>query len=243
MKYDTTLKKVFKTPNLLLSQALGRPVVVRQVLATDLIKIENAHPDLLFETKDGKLIHSDGRPIVFWIGPGKPGVVGGLNFPPALAYQYRVIDVRELDGEFLLEGGAPEESIFAVLCKLENPREAVGAIVQRIGEMPVLQQREAVLRLLVLSGLRGLIALVKDEVKRMPVSFDIHENEFLEEIYQEGVEKGRQEARILLVDLTEQKFGPLSAALKQRINSAVMDDVQRWIRRVLKSSTVEEIFQ
>ncbi len=183
------------------------------------------------------------RQIVFWIGPGKPGVAGGLSFAPALEYQYRVVDVRELDGEFLLEGGAPEESIFAVLCKLENPREAVGAILRRIGEMPILQQREAALMLLVLSGLRGLIALVKDEVTRMPVSIHIHENEFLEEIYQEGVEKGRQEARLLLIDLSEQKFGPLAAALKERIDSATMDDVQRWIRRVLKSSTIEEIFQ
>jgi hypothetical protein len=30
------------------------------------------------------------------------------------------------------------------------------------------------------------MALVKDEVKRMPVSFDIHENEFLEEILSRG---------------------------------------------------------
>jgi len=101
---------------------------------------------------------------------------------------------------------------------------------------------------LVLSGLRGLMALVKDEVKRMPVSFDIHENEFLEEIYQEGVEKGveqgRQEAaRNLLTDWTEQKFGPLPASLKQRLESAGLADLQRWSRRVLKSSTVEEIFQ
>lgn len=109
MKYDTTLKKVFKTPpNLLLSQALGRTVVVKQVLATDLIKIENAHPDLLFETEDGALIHAEvhgygmgdfavrnlgyfagllrdfGRPpqqIVFWIGPGEGGRSGWAEFP------------------------------------------------------------------------------------------------------------------------------------------------------------------
>ncbi len=84
--------------------------------------------------------------------------------------------------------------------------------------------------LLVLSGLRGLTALVKDEVQRMPVSIDIHENEFLEEIYQEGVEKGIAK-------------GPLSANLKQRLEPADLSHLERWSRRVLKSSTLEEIFQ
>ncbi len=191
-----------------------------------------------------------GRPpqqIAFWIGPGKVGVAGGLSFPPALEYQYRVIDVREIDAAYLLEGETTEEWIFAILCKLGNPREVVGRILQMVGELPVEQQREAVAMLLVLSGLRGLKALVKDEVKRMPVSIDIHENEFLEEIYQEGVEKGiensRHEFRSLLIDLAEQKFGTLPAPLKQRVESAQLADLQRWIRRVVQSATLDEIFQ
>jgi hypothetical protein len=86
-----------------------------------------------------------------------------------------------MDAEVLLESGRIEESIFSVLCKLGDRRAAVARILRRIGQLPVERQREAIGQLLVLSGLRGLKSLVKEEVKRMPFSIDIHENEFLEE--------------------------------------------------------------
>ncbi len=277
MRYDATLKRVFhRLPHRLISSALGREVRLKRVLPTELITVQNAHPDLLFETEDGEVIHAElhgygmqdfgvrnlgyfwvllrdyGKPpiqIVFWIGQGKPGVSDGLSFPPALEYRYRVIDVREIDAEYLLEGGAIEESIFAILCKLGDARQVIARILARIGQMPVEEQREAVLLLLVLSGLRDLQPLVKDEVKRMPVAgFDIHENGFLEEIYQEGLEQGIEKGverteRSILIDLAEQKFGPLSTHLKQRVESAPAADLQRWTRRILQSSTVDEIFQ
>ena len=73
----------------------------------------------------------------------------------------------------------------------------------------------------------------------MPVSFDIHENEYLEGIYQEGVAKGQRD---VLIDFPEEKFGTLAPELKQRIEKAPVADVQRWSRRLL-SATVDEIFQ
>jgi hypothetical protein len=105
----------------------------------------------------------------------------------------------------------------------------VGGILRRIGELPREDQREAVMMLLVLSGLRGLKALVADEVKRMPVSIDIHENEFLEDFYQHG--------------RAEQKFGVLPNDLRQLINDADSALLQPWIRRIVQSSIVDEIFQ
>jgi hypothetical protein len=60
MKYDATLKKLFRRPpNRLLSLGLGREVVVTRVLPTELITVESAHPDLLFETEHGELIHAE----------------------------------------------------------------------------------------------------------------------------------------------------------------------------------------
>ena len=54
----------------------------------------------------------------------------------------------------------------------------------------------------------------------MPVSIDIHENEFLEEIYQDGLEKGAAPFREILLDVLDQRFGTLSPDARQRIQTA-----------------------
>lgn len=108
MTFDTSLKRLFqRPPRALLSYAAGEPVTVRRMLLTDSIVVENLHPDLLFETDTGEILHT------------------------------------ELQGYSML----------------------------------------------VLSGLRRLKELVRQEVERMPISIDVHENEFLEEIWQEGFEE------------------------------------------------------
>ncbi len=123
------------------------------------------------------------------------------DFPPALAYRYIVIDVRDTDAEVLLDTGE------------------------------------------VLSGLRGLKSLVKEEVKRMPVTIDIHENEFLDEIYQEGEQKGRlANAREMLLEQIDVKFGSVPATFKQRIETGELATLQLWGRRLMKAATLEEIF-
>jgi len=192
------------------------------MLPTDLIRVENLHPDLLFEDDEGDIIHAEmhgyqmrefacrnliyyglllrdyerpPRQVVFWIGRDRVGVSAGLSHPPYLQYSYRVVDVRDIDAAGLLAGGSIGESIFAILCKIDNPHEIISEILRRISALPPTNQKEAVAQLLVLSGLRGLKAVVREEVTRMPLSFDIHENEFLEEIFQEGKEKGPQEGK------------------------------------------------
>ncbi len=274
MKYDATLKKLFQhPPHRLLSQALGRHVVVSRILPTELITVGNLHPDVLFETEDGALIHTElqgyrqddfaarnllyyalvlrdyGRApiqIVFWLGPGKVGVGEGLSHPPALEYRYQVMDVREIDGDWLLETGDLDESIFAILCRLRNQREAVAEILRRISRQPMAQRREAVAELLILSGLRGLKALVKEEITRMPVSIDIHENEFLEEIYQEGLEKGMEKAgdtaREILLEVVEQRFGSLPTEARARIQTADLAMLRQLTRRLGSAASLDELF-
>lgn len=274
MKYDATLKKLFQhPPHRLLSQALGRHVVVSRILPTELITVGNLHPDVLFETEDGALIHTElqgyrqddfaarnllyyalvlrdyGRApiqIVFWLGPGKVGVGEGLSHPPALEYRYQVMDVREIDGDWLLETGDLDESIFAILCRLRDQREAVAEILRRISRQPMAQRREAVAELLILSGLRGLKALVKEEITRMPVSIDIHENEFLEEIYQEGLEKGMEKAgdtaREILLEVVEQRFGSLPAEARARIQTADLAMLRQLTRRLGSAASLDELF-
>ena len=305
MRYDATLKKLFRQPpNRLLSFALGKPVTVVRTLPTDLITVENLHPDLLFEERSGELIHAEmqgyqmsefacrnliyyglllrdykrhPQQIVFWIGRERVGVseaqrarmratkgrethrslFGGRSIPrpfcaccseglsnaPYLEYSYKVIDVRDIDAGILLEGVGVGESIFAILCNLKNERQTIVEILRRISELPKTEQREAIAELLVLSGLRGLKAVVREEISHMPLTFDIHENEFLEEVFQEGMEKGSLDtARKFVADLLEERFGPLPPAVQDRLQSASLADMRAWGRAVLKSNSLNQVF-
>ena len=79
----------------------------------------------------------------------------------------------------------------------------------------------------------------------MPVSIDIHENEFLEEIYQEGQEKGSERgtaiARRILITLLEQRFGSVPAAARQRILVADLDTLDRFTSRLAPSASLDQI--
>jgi hypothetical protein len=60
MTIDATLRKLFqRPPGRLFTRALGEKIVVKRILPTDLITVQNLHPDLLFEIEDGQLIHPE----------------------------------------------------------------------------------------------------------------------------------------------------------------------------------------
>ncbi len=98
----------------------------------------------------------------------------------------------------------------------------------------------------------------------MPITIDIHENEFLEGIYQDGKKEGLEQgieqglsqgleqgleqgrlraAREVLLDLLAEKFGSLPAAVGQRVGDAGLSDIRRWSRRVLQAPSLDGVFQ
>ena len=80
----------------------------------------------------------------------------------------------------------------------------------------------------------------------MPVSFDIHENECLEGIWQEAHQEGRQEGslssmRRVLLKLLENRFGFVPIETQARVESADLARLDLWTDRVLRGLTIEEI--
>ena len=70
----------------------------------------------------------------------------------------------------------------------------------------------------------------------------------LEEGRQEGRKEGRQEGRqegecLLLLRLLERKFGPLTTAQRQRVESSDADTLLDWGERVLIADTVDDVFE
>ena len=75
----------------------------------------------------------------------------------------------------------------------------------------------------------------------MPVSIDIHENEFLEEIYQKGQESGAAIVRRILIVLLEQRFGSLPASAHQQILAADLDTLDRFASHLVPAASLEEV--
>lgn len=61
-----------------------------------------------------------------------------------------------------------------------------------------------------------------------------------------GLEEGREEhldaAKTLLLNLLEEKFGPLPDEALDRIEEALLPRVQRWILAILAAESVDDVF-
>ena len=46
----------------------------------------------------------------------------------------------------------------------------------------------------------------------------------------------------MLVRIAQRRFGPLAPALKQRIDDASLEQLERWTDRIIADATLEETF-
>jgi hypothetical protein len=77
----------------------------------------------------------------------------------------------------------------------------------------------------------------------MPARIDIHENEFLEEIWQEGRQEDLMRiTREVLLGLLEETFRPIPVMARQRIESADLRALQLWRRRAIKVATLDDLY-
>ena len=122
-------------------------------------------------------------------------------------YRYRAIDIRDLDGDRLLESEDTGDNIIAILARLRDDKKAVRKIVRSIAGLPASEWDTALSQLLILAGLRRLEETVAEEARKMPIFIDILENKVLGPPYKRGLEEG--ELRILRRQI-EKRFGPNS---------------------------------
>ena len=126
-------------------------------------------------------------------------------------------------------------------------RGRVREVLTRIARLPDGERNDAVVRLMILSGLRKAVLVVKEEVEKMSVRIDIENNEFLKSVFVLGEAKGeargeaRGEAKLLLRQL-RRRFGALPESTEARILAASADQLDAWGEAVLSARTLEEFF-
>jgi len=258
-----------------LLELTGKTVV--RWLDVELPRVQNPRVDLLGEASDGELVHielqSGNAPdmalrmseyclaIVRMFGkfPRQTLVYVGqepMKMPaelrgPRQTLQWDTIDIRDLDGERLLESGDLSDNVIAILARLNDARDAVRRIVASCSELSGPQRAEALERLFVLGGLRRMEKIVEEEANRMPVYIDLGENKVLGPAYrkgldegrQEGLQEGRQQGELLVLRrLVTKRFGRLPVWAEERLAEMTAQQLEDLSERVLDAAKLADLF-
>jgi hypothetical protein len=144
-------------------------------------------------------------PLVVYIGNAPCSITTEL-IEPNMRFKFHLISLRDIPYRDFLEGETPEEMIFAILGDLqgENAVTVVESILSKIQGFEADRVKKCAIHLQILSNLRKLQPLVTKFIKRMPLTIDISEDKFLNEICDafeargeaRGEAKGRAEGKI-----------------------------------------------
>lgn len=190
------------------------------------LDIHNTHPNLP--------IHQ----YVVYIGKEKLRMLNAIQ-QTCLSYEYKLVDMREIDCQHFLQHDSPDALVLAILCdfKERDSRLVVRHIVQRL--QALLKDNESGLReyfgmLEILSGNRQLETIVNEEEKMLSA---IQLSDLPS--YKEGMEKGL--LRLLKRQLNK-KFGELSLDVEQRLENASDKQLEQWADNILEAENLEQVF-
>jgi predicted transposase YdaD len=165
---------------------------------------------------------------------------------PSVSFRCRVLDIRQLDGEPLLDSSNLEDNLLAVLMRLTDEHEAVRKILRRIAESEPSRRDVAVRELLILAELRHLGAIIEKETRNMPILDDIMDHEILGPAIRRGLQQGRQEGRqegeqAIVMRQIEKRFGAVPVWARQRLEAMSAPDIEEAALRLLDAHSLEEL--
>src|ERR1039457_4429283 len=280
-EYDVALKLLLQgSAKLTLRELTG--TAIAKWLDVELPKVQNLRLDLLGQTVDGGLIHLElqssndaampfrmieyclgvqrlfgqfPRQILLYVGEAPMRMESKLRGPD-LSFEYRLIDIRELDGERLLESGDVGDNVIAILARLRDDKEAVHRSGERRAGLAAAKRETALALLTILAGLRHLARTVEQETRNMPIDLDIRDHETLGPIIieaeqkglQKGLQKGRQEGRqegdlTILRRQIAKRFGALPGWAAERLAGLSTTELEERSVRVLDIGSVEELLR
>jgi len=180
-----------------------------------------------------------------------------------LIYRYRVIDIREIPCDVLLESERAEDLVIAFLCRITDKSELFRRLKERLENLDSRERADFLAKILTILGLRPMLkeevlSFVK-EVGRMPITVrlekELVENfpvigdlvkkgiqeglqQGLQQGVQQGIQKGKQEA---LIRILEARFGEIEDSLKERIKAIEeVEKLEELLISVIRVNSLEE---
>jgi predicted transposase YdaD len=274
-EYDITLKSILtKLAGSVLVELTG--FRVERWHNVELPSVRHRRADMLGETAQGRLVHielqstnqagmalrmleyslaihrkfhSFPEQVVLYVGNAPMRMKNRLA-APHLSFEYRLVDIRELDSEPLLASGSLEDNIIAVLMRLGDERVAVRQILARIAASKTAERATALAELMILAGLRKLGTTIKREMEQMPILDDIMDHDVLGPERRRGIALGRAEGlaeglakgerRVVLRQIGK-RFGPVPEWAKQRVEALSASDLEQVELRILDAPSLEDL--
>jgi len=265
--YDRTLREVLKgIPRNLVKLLTGAEGV--ELLDTAFPKAEERQADLLVRLGDGRLFHLEIQAqrdrgmlrrmlrycsliyehygqvplqVLLWVGEGRWDDAREVQ-ADGLSYRYRVVDIKDIDCRELLESNDPNDVILSVLC-----RRGEGfweRLWERLVEIPEKEREDYIRKLLFMVKLRReAVEELNRQIReaKMPIVIDKKNDPF----YREGVEEGLVfDARDMVLEALEERFGRVSEDVVQRIKSIDSRDRLKALHRLaIRAGRMEEFLQ
>jgi hypothetical protein len=151
-------------------------------------------------------------------------------------FRYRAVDIRDLDGDRLLESQDVGDTVIAILARLRDHKDAVRRILERIAGLVAAERETALGQLLILAGLRHFEETVEREARKMPILNDILDNKVL------GREFKRGELTVLRRQI-EKRFGAIPTWAEERLAGRSPADLEDLSVRVLDAQSLEELLK
>src|SRR5882724_1648232 len=260
-EYDVALKLLLRGSAKLTMRALTG-TTVEKWLDVELPKVQNTRVDLLGETSDASLVHLElqsgndtamplrmaeyclsvfrlferfPRQVMLYVGEA-PMRMGNELRGADVWFRYRAIDIRELDGDELLESDGVGDNVIAILARLRDHKDAVRRIVERIAGLAAAERATALGQLLIVAGLRHLEETVEQEARKMPVFIDILENKVLGREYKRG-------ELAILRRLIEKRFGVIPSWAEERLVGRSTAELEDLSVRLLDALSIEELLK
>jgi hypothetical protein len=267
-KYDAALKSVLTRGSAgFLSRLMG--LEVAGFLNSDLAEVRSQQVDLLGEASDGRLFHVElqstneqrmafrmleylvaiegkygrvPRQLVLYVGKAAMRMESRIE-TAGLSFQVNMMDIRELDGEPLLESDNLDENIVSVLARQPDGRRAVRRILEKIGASDPEYRAKALRELTILAGLRSLGHFVEEESERMPILDDFMDHDLFGPVMREGIATGRvEEGRTLFLKLAAKRFGLVPEWVSERIGQLGNEELEDLSVRLLDAKSLQELF-
>jgi hypothetical protein len=266
-EYDVALKNILTRPgSSVLAQLTGASSL--KWLNVEAPKVSNRRVDLLGELPDGSLVHIElqsrnekdfplrmaeylfgiglrygrlPRQVVLYVGEAPLRMKDRVEGPD-VSVRFHLVDIRDLDGEELLESSHVGDNVLAVLTRLSEQPKVVRRILERIAAGSPGERDQAFAELLILAKLRRLSGEVKRETEKMPIMEDIMDHDVIGPAIRKGLRQGRVEGQVeMLTSLIEKRFGRVPA-VSQRIAALKPAQLKRVGLRLLDAQRIEDLF-
>ena len=113
-------------------------------------------------------------------------------------------------------------------------------LLARLMAMTAEEQESALAELAALSGILKLDDLLEEKLKEfqmLDTDINLEENAVIRPLIEKGRQRGRRD---LLLEQLAEKFGPVPTMTSERVHKASAEELDRWARRILRTTTLED---